>query len=203
MKTMSYGQSKLSLIDQIAASMRIKKVLGVIDAMPGIKAHQFDVLELGCGYFGKNLQVLANRYGNASFEGIDLIVTKEPKIPNLTLIPGDISTWQPEKQFDIVLSIAVIEHLLNPLQHLQLIYDLIKPGGFSILTTPTPASHFLWHKLELLHLIDSSVGNSHVLYLTKSGFFLLAKKAGLRILEQRSFELGFNQIVVFAREEDE
>ncbi|MCJ7696353.1 MAG: class I SAM-dependent methyltransferase [Anaerolineaceae bacterium] len=201
-KGISYGQSYLSLIDHITLHLRLKKVVKILKGIPNIETEELNVIELGCGYKGDNIQKLAKRYPKALFDGIDLQVNPETHRFGLNLISGDITNWQGSKQYDIVLSLAVIEHLINPLQHLQLIHQLLKPEGIAVLTSPTPESHFLWNVLKSLCLIDNSLGNEHIIYLTKRGIVQLSQKAGLRIAKLRNFEVGLNQIVVFTREKE-
>ncbi len=201
-KSISYGQSQLSLIDRITLHLRLSKIVKILTGISNIDTKDLKVLELGCGYNGENIQELAKRYPKALFEGIDLQVNPNIHYSGVTLISGDIATWKTEKQYDIVLSLAVIEHLSDPLQHLKLIHSLLKPEGVAILTSPTPPSHFLWNILKSLRLIDNSLGGEHVVYLTKSGIVRLSNNAGLHLVKLESFEIGLNQIGVFNRNED-
>ncbi|ALX49604.1 class I SAM-dependent methyltransferase [Lentibacillus amyloliquefaciens] len=59
--------------------------------------------------------------------------------PNATFIEGDVTDSElPEKlgQFDCIVSFETIEHIADEEQFLANIYNLLKPGGKLILSTP-------------------------------------------------------------------
>jgi len=42
----------------------------------------------------------------------------------------------PSRDYDLILCSEIFEHLMNPLQVMRSIYDLLKPGGVCVLSTP-------------------------------------------------------------------
>jgi len=52
------------------------------------------------------------------------------------LILGDVQTYTMERQFDVVVSIFVLEHLQHPQQALNNMYAWTKPGGLLIVAVP-------------------------------------------------------------------
>jgi hypothetical protein len=53
--------------------------------------------------------------------------------------------------------------------------------------------------LGKLHLIDTSAGNIHMLYLTRQGVKVLAEQTGLKVISQKLFEFGLNQIILLEK----
>lgn len=92
------------------------------------------VLDIGCTQ-------LPNQYlKNKHVTGIDLIKGKLTSNYN-DFILGDIDILiTQERRFDAVVAGELIEHLLNPLVFLQQCYQLVKPGGILVISTPNPNS---------------------------------------------------------------
>ncbi len=63
---------------------------------------------------------------------------------NAELVP---ESW--EKQFDAIVMVALIEHLIDPLRAMQKIRKLLKPGGFIYIDTPNIAKYTRRIKLFL------------------------------------------------------
>jgi SAM-dependent methyltransferase len=51
-------------------------------------------------------------------------------------------------KYDLILSSEIFEHLMNPLTHLQDIYEQLKPGGTLILATPIQRRVLGWYELD-------------------------------------------------------
>jgi len=96
------------------------------------------VFDLGCGN-GSTAKHLAARYTVA---GIDAsrsgIALANAAFPDLRLEVGsaydDLATRY--GQFDAVISLEVVEHLLNPKLYVQRMFALVRPGGGVIISTP-------------------------------------------------------------------
>jgi len=53
---------------------------------------------------------------------------------------GDVQTWQTERQWDVVVSVYVLEHVDNPQQAVANMLAWTKPGGFLVLAVPNALS---------------------------------------------------------------
>lgn len=108
----------------------------------------------------------------------------------------------PENEYDAVFLINVIEHLPNPLQILQQIHRILKPGGLVLIHAPNfggLSAHVLgqsWHQIDpLVHL---NYFEYHTLdqMLLKSGlhsinrFYLLSSSPIKRIVQRIFYRLG-------------
>ena len=198
-KGQSYGQSRQTWIDKLTIKQRMHHTLQMIDAAKLSRNDEKSVLELGCGYHGNNLIELVKHYPGFHCLGIDTVVNPDTGIKNIALLADDVTNWQPKNTLDFVLSLAVIEHLPDPGQHLRLISMALKPGGIAILSTPMPAAHALWSLMGKLRVIDTSEGNVHMLYLTHQGLSHMAEREGLKIIKRKIFEFGLNQIVLMQK----
>lgn len=130
---------------------RKKKLAFFIDPIP----KNAKVLEAGCGSNWVKAYMLAN--GWQYHTGIDVEGTPD--------IKGDLKDWkalglQPAA-YDVIIAFEVVEH-----DNLwQAFYDLLKPGGRLLLTTPVPSGDWILKLLEAIginqkrtsihsHLID-------------------------------------------------
>lgn len=95
------------------------------------------ILELGCGWGSLSLwmashypnsQVVAVSNSNSQREYI-IAQARERGIENLAVITCDINQFQPEGQFDRVVSVEMFEHVRNHRQLLSQIADWLVPGG--------------------------------------------------------------------------
>ncbi len=198
----SYGQSNLSLIDRLTIKGRIKISQHINSnyekQIYSTKNTRINVLELGCGYNGFNLIYLSKIFPAIDFTGVDVSV-KKTENPNVNLVCGDIEIWQPKLMYDVVLSLAVIEHLTDPSKHFHLIKKCLNPDGKAILTTPTPFNHIIWSNLARFRMIDVNNIDEHKLYLTRGGIYSLAVTHDLSVIQYKQFQLGLNQYATLAK----
>ncbi|NBB14946.1 methyltransferase domain-containing protein [Caulobacter sp. SLTY] len=114
-----------------------------------------DILELGCGWGSLSLWMAA-RYPNARITSVSNSQSQRAHIEaqaaargynNLTVITADANAFQPEGQFDRVVSVEMFEHMANWGRLLERVRDWLKPEGrlfihiFSHRTQPYRFSH--------------------------------------------------------------
>jgi 2-polyprenyl-3-methyl-5-hydroxy-6-metoxy-1,4-benzoquinol methylase len=198
MEQQSYGKTSLNYIDKLTIRARLKHAHRTIQlALRNRGNYKLKVIEVGCGFDGKNLISLADEFPNVLFEGFDLEVNENFNHPRISLTRADLNTAMlADQRADIILSLAVIEHLHNPLQHLSLLRSLCKDQAVIVFTTPAPQLHPLWSFLRNNRLIHED--QHHISYLTKEGIFEFARMANLQILEFRPFQMGLNQFALFS-----
>jgi SAM-dependent methyltransferase len=151
------------------------------------------VLELGCGA-GHLAQAIAGRVGEVV--GIDtaLTVTLPDRRENLRLIEADVAEFHlPDKDFDLVFSTHLIEHLHpDDLEgHLRSILAHLRPGGSICIFTP----HWLTGPHDVSRLFDDRATGFHlkeygyrdlVPVLIRAGF----EKPRVQVLPRRLFRLS-------------
>ncbi len=155
------------------------------------------ILDVGCGYKGILLYKIKNKI-NAGF-GIDISVSQEHRDDKITLIKNDLVQPLPFKNssFDVVTSLANLEHLPNPEYSLEEIHRILKPGGLLLLTVPTtfskPILEFLSYKLGL---ISEQEIRDHKQYANKKILARYCKKIGFSSFKHSYFQLWMNNFLM-------
>jgi len=127
-------------------SYLLPTVLDILSSMD-LKSHS--LFELGCGN-GSVAAELTNR--GYTVVGIDAlseaIEQAKQHHPSLRLELGSAydALSHTYGRFPVVRSLEVVEHLYAPRQYAATIYDLLQPGGVTIISTPY---HGYWKNLAL------------------------------------------------------
>jgi SAM-dependent methyltransferase len=100
-------------------------------------AHAARVLEVGAGA-GAVLGALADRFPDGRFEGVEL---SRRSVAEARRLGRDVRAGGPEDAsagtFDLVYSIAVLEHVPSPTEFLAALRRRLRPGGLLVLSQPT------------------------------------------------------------------
>jgi 2-polyprenyl-3-methyl-5-hydroxy-6-metoxy-1,4-benzoquinol methylase len=125
-------------------------------------------LEVGAGS-GLLLKEVARRFPNATCEGVELNrqAVELAQRKGIVVHQGAPDEVPPE-QYDVVYSIAVLEHVPSPTKFLKTLRRLLKPGGYLFLCQPTQdvSSYDLFFIDHLHHF-----GTEHLRkYASKAGF---------------------------------
>jgi glycosyltransferase involved in cell wall biosynthesis/GT2 family glycosyltransferase/ubiquinone/menaquinone biosynthesis C-methylase UbiE len=67
----------------------------------------------------------------------EVVKLGKTNFPNLTWINADIETYIPDKKYDIILMMEIVEHLVNPLDVLTKMKSYLNPNGKIFYTIPT------------------------------------------------------------------
>jgi 2-polyprenyl-3-methyl-5-hydroxy-6-metoxy-1,4-benzoquinol methylase len=111
------------------------------------KQANLDVLDIGCSN-GAFAEFITNKKSNIigmDFDSNSLELAKTRHLPNAEFIVGDLTNLKklyPNKQFDVISMFMVLEHIENPMETVNHIYNLLKPGGFFIGTIPNEQRYF-------------------------------------------------------------
>ncbi|HET9843262.1 MAG TPA: class I SAM-dependent methyltransferase [Gammaproteobacteria bacterium] len=181
-----------TIVDQFLLRYRCSRVRQFLRVHPNTQK----VLDLGCGK-GQLIHWLLKK--NLDAYGVDL------KAHGNRIIAGNLNKKipLPDKSFDLVTSLANIEHLEKPEQNLLEIFRILKPGGYLILTTPSlyakPILEFLAFKLKW---IDATEILDHKRYYSKCSLHKALEQAGFTNIRMRYFQMGFN-ICVWAKKTEE
>lgn len=103
------------------------------------------ILDAGCGGGYVAHELYSKVYKNiwrfdASESGIEISQNSFPEIKDRFVIHNayekKLPKHFPESNYDLVISVEVIEHLYSPKRYLENINRWLKPGGYVLITTP-------------------------------------------------------------------
>jgi len=103
-------------------------------------------------------------------------------------------------KYDTVVMAAVLEHLDNEIEILEMLKSHMNKGSLLIITTPTSKSKKVLDILALLRLVDPENIKEHNYYWNEDELRGIAHKLGLKIDRYKKFEFGFNQIVIMQKD---
>lgn len=183
--------SKEPFLEPILRKLRIKKITNHI-------SKDCDLCDFGCGTRALLLNTL-KPYIRSGI-GLDLKL-ESPSDSKITLIKCNLDYNVPLKSdiIDMITSLAVFEHLNNPVNNLKEAYRILRKDGLLILTTPAPVSkkilEFLTFKLGILSI--DTVGD-HKNYFDKKILKDMLICAGFEEskIKIKSFQMGFNNLVI-------
>lgn len=152
------------------------------------------ILDIGCGSFP---YFLINTDFSEKF-GIDPSL-KETEIKGINLVKTDITSSKldfKDNFFDTITMLAVFEHIEKEKLNfvLEQVFRVLKKGGVFIITTPSPWSDKLLHRMAKVGLISEVEIHEHkshynmnmIKEIIKNGQFNSSK------ISSGYFELGFN-----------
>ena len=144
------------------------------------------VIDIGCS---------SGRYLNESMIGADISIEKLKKAKSKLLVNLDVEDYLcfRENSFDFVLFSEVLEHLRNPVKALENIFDILKPSGKLLLTTPHKLRRSVeYEEIEPLRdygITEGTHGNKYIhKNFSKDELRELLNNAGFKIIELYSIE---------------
>ncbi|WP_413725160.1 class I SAM-dependent methyltransferase [Sodalis sp. RH16] len=164
-------------------------------AVPYLKGR---VLDFGCGSGTLAAHIDADCYLGVERDTVSLQIAREH---------FSIHTFVPElseitNKFDTVVSLAVIEHVKNPVEFLRTLAAYLddNPASNIIITTPHPSVDWVHHLGASLGLFSKHASEEHEDLLDRSRLEEVGREAGLSIIDYSRFLFGANQIAVFAKD---
>jgi len=136
------------------------------------------ILDGGCGT-GEFLSALKDRYKVEGFEPESNAARWAREKLGLSVNTGNLdSLTLPEESFNIVTLWHVLEHIPSPLNDLQHIYRILRPGGLLLIALPNIASFDAKVYRACWVAIDAP---RHLWHFAKSQITKLTKKAGFEL----------------------
>ena len=171
-KKKSHFQNKEPIFEPILQKIRFSK----------IKPHIFKdtkVLDLGCGYNASLLHFFSNEISEGVGVDVSIDKSKETRKIKLKTKRLDKELKLPKNHFDLVTSLAVTEHLENPLPMYKTAFKSLKPKGKFILTTPSPSAKPILEFLSFkLGVVSKQEIADHKKYYVTEEIYKLLEKAG-------------------------
>ena len=101
----------------------------------------------------------------------------------------------PDKKYDTVVALAVIEHL--PVNRVyKVLQRFYKTGGQVVITTPSKQSKWILEFMAWLGITDRDNIREHKSYWNKEELLTLAKATGFNVARYKKFQFGLNQLLV-------
>lgn len=145
------------------------------------------ILDAGCGR-GEYSRLLARLLPNAHISAVDILRVKEWESPppNVTFLVQDLQNLAQENEYDLVVSVDVLEHIPNNIDVIARIARALRPGGYFYLAVPCEEQEqYLFSKERFARFQewerDEHVGEQHT-YSDLSG---ILKNAGLEVVFSR------------------
>jgi len=183
-------RSSWNFIDTLLSKWRAKFII------PYLRPDSV-VCDVGCGQEGRILVSIADRIKEGYGFDFNLKAGSAPR-DNIHLSNADFLTVG--KRFDVVILLAVIEHLPYPEAAetmLEGICTKLNPGGVLIMTTPDKRAKRLLEFLAYrLHVINEEEIRDHKHYFDKTELVSFSKVAGFGEVHHRHFQLGLNNLVI-------
>jgi len=159
------------------------------------------VCDVGCGQEGMLLVSIADHIKEGYGFDFNLKSDKHLK-ENIFLSKQDFVHC--DKKFDVILLLAVIEHLRYPDSvetMLRAIFDKLNDRGIFIMTTPDKRAQWILELLAYkLHLINEEEIRDHKHYFDKNELLELMRKTGFHTTQHKHFQFGLNNLIVCCKE---
>jgi SAM-dependent methyltransferase len=174
----SYGQHGVSWVDRFGVWLSSRAIRRWLPPR-----NDLEVLELGCGYRATQLLALRDRLKHGT--GVDFRLAPELlQMTGFSFHEGPIEETLPklpDRAYDIVLLISVLEHLREPLAGIESAWRLLRPGGVLFINVPTwRGKYFLEFSAFRLGLSPKVEMDDHKMYYDKRDLWPLLVRAGFR-----------------------
>jgi len=149
------------------------------------------LLDIGCGV--GHFPSVAMQRGWESFGteySTKAVAHARKKGINMHIGPLQTATFDAES-FDVITSFEVIEHLNNPIEEINTIYRLLRPGGIFYCTTPNFNSLLRYWLMTDYKVIEYP---EHLSYYTKKTLTKLMIANGFKLVKFKSTGFSLTQI---------
>jgi len=152
------------------------------------------VVDFGCGYDALFLRRIAGRVRKGV--GIDRDVPKGEG--NLSFIRAGLGPGLPVKggSADMVVMLAVVEHLDDPLAVLGEARRILRRGGLIAMTFPSGRAEPLLRIFAKLGALEPENIGEHKSHFKSGGVPGMLRKAGFSGVRRKPFQLGLNNLAV-------
>jgi SAM-dependent methyltransferase len=187
----SYAQtSDLNPVERFGVWLSKRQIRHTVGNLAGK-----DVADIGCGYQADTMRRYLDRVGSALL--VDVSLADDLKVhPKVTAIEGELPgvlSQLPARSLDVILCMAVLEHLWEPERTLAELRRLLRPGGVCAINVPA------WAGKPVLELVAFKLGwagaaeemDDHKMYYDPRDLWPLLVRAGFRPSHIRVFKHKF------------
>lgn len=169
--------------------LRRKRIQAVIPYLKG------RVLDFGCGTGALATLIDPDKYLGVEIDDISLQKAKDSlkKHQFVSSLPNNL------EKFDTVVSLAVIEHVSDPVNFLCTLAAHLE-DGYLIVTTPHPSVDWVHSVGAAIGLFSKHADEEHGDLLDRSRLEMVGAQAGLKLNFYSRFLLGANQVAVYSKD---
>jgi len=173
-----FANPNTRLFARIARSIETRWPAGTADEAA---TNPLKVLDVGCGP-GDFLKYVHERRPSWALVGVDYGL--QPAVPGIRFIKGDICELDLNETFDVIVTLATIEHVPNARRMVAKIAELLRPGGLVFAMTVN-SSGLLYRSARGLAAVgirgpfDRLYSAHHVHHFTRPSLRRLFESAGL------------------------
>lgn len=185
----AHFQEDEPFLEKLLGDLRYRKIIGYIPS-------NSKVLDLGCGYRGKFLKKISGKISRGV--GLDISVSPNFLTAKIDLIAHDLNRPLPfqNNKFDVVVSLANLEHLEEPEKSLMEIHRVLKPGGILLLTAPSTYGKPVLELLSFLRLVSRQEIEDHKNYFNKKILLDYCENIGFSSCKHKYFQAGMNNFLI-------
>jgi 2-polyprenyl-3-methyl-5-hydroxy-6-metoxy-1,4-benzoquinol methylase len=128
----AHGEEPLTRLDRVGTWLSTRSV------RRNAELRGKRIADLGCGYDAPVTRPFLDQVREAVLVDVALDddVKRHPRVrPVMGLLPGALEGLESES-FDVILALAILEHLLEPETALEEIYRLLSPNGVVVINVP-------------------------------------------------------------------
>lgn len=153
------------------------------------------VLDFGCGSGALAALLHVDQYLGVEVDRVSLqqASSRFPKHRFVSGLPNSTD------KFDSIVSLAVIEHVIDPAQFLRTLAAYLDDTSTSrlVVTTPHPSVDWVHDVGAAIGLFSKHANEEHEDLLDRTKLEMAGNQAGLKLVSYHRFLFGTNQIAVF------
>jgi len=191
----SFWLEWMSFLDKLIQKMRINKIKNFIDF------NNKDIVDTWCWFNAVFLQNILKNSNIKSLTAVDLKLNSELNNIWIKTVESDLNKKIDliDNSIDIIVSMAILEHLENPVWYLENIFRILKKDWTLLMTVPStyskPVLEFLAFKLGVIskeEILD------HKEYYDRKKLLNLLKKVGFEDekINHKYFQFWMNNLVI-------
>lgn len=159
---------------------------------------QGKILDIGCGTGQLARLVDASRYTGVDQDEPSVAIARSLFPEHRFLTTAEFGSSSRDRAFDLIVGLAVIEHIENPTEWLAWLRTLLAPTGRVVLTTPHPSVRRVHEFGGRIGIFSREGAKEHRELLNWQRMTEIAENAGFGIALFRRFLLRANQLFVLA-----
>jgi 2-polyprenyl-3-methyl-5-hydroxy-6-metoxy-1,4-benzoquinol methylase len=150
-----------------------------------------NLLDVGAGY-GFFLEIARQRGWNVHGTELTDEAVNHCTDKGLTMFKGELQNIDfGNLEFDVIISIEVIEHINNPIEYLTKMNEILHPGGTIYVTTPNFNSYLRYRLKENYNVIEYP---NHLGYFTRKTLNKLFTENGFKTLKIQTTGISLTRL---------